>query len=219
MAVMVVALLCVQLFLSIYPSEAVIPFEGHVFERVTNSSIDITDQLVAAWNKNGNFTALYLIGSSLGMIDDIRTLLNTTGKYTIFPPDDNAIAAVDRSTFDSSKASLFFQSQVVYGYFTYENLVSIGNGSATVPAIYQPFPSASNELVNLANNSLAVEIVDGAVTVGGSPISVPDVFLSNKNVSAQGVNKVIVPATSPPPPASTVSASPPPSPPPKNSGT
>lgn len=171
---------------------------------------DITSSILSVWKENGNFDGILKFGDGSGYTDLLRYVVESGEKYTIFSPDDEAVVQVDQSAIDISRLKVFLLNFVVYGNYSYGDLVKIGNGTLSVRKEDQVFslvPTTSRDLVSLANFTVTVSYSDKKVSVNKALVKYPDLFVSR--VSVHGIGSVYV-LPSYPPPELQSSPSPPP---------
>lgn len=188
--------------------------DGSMAAPAPSPSSDLFTQLAGALQADGSYSTLLGLITSLGLTTSISSILDKGEKLTLLAPENDAFVGLNLTGTDPASILLY---HVVYGSYTYDDLLAIGNGSATAspaPTSRRLLQSGSGTLYTVSGSTITVTVVANAVYVNQILVGGKDLFYA-QGLSAQGIVSVLVPptgASSPPPPVSTGTASPPPPP-------
>ncbi len=165
----------------------------HVIDRVLLPP-EVTD-------RSGN--SIYTIAKSTGDFRTLITALDAAGldavlndidsgaKYTVFAPTDDAFAALDADALSALIADLGALSEVLLQHVVADAEVD----SVTAMSL------AGTEVTTVSGNTVAVEIMDGMLQVGGATVIGTNIIASNGIIHVIDqviIGDVVIPGTEPP---------------------
>jgi uncharacterized surface protein with fasciclin (FAS1) repeats len=106
---------------------------------------------------DGNFSTLVSAVEAAGLVD----ALNGEGPFTVFAPTDEAFAEEDLDMNDTESLADILKYHVASGEYMAADVVNM------------------TEIETLEGGDLSVEVVDGAVMVGGANVTATDILCSN----------------------------------------